>query len=804
VQDTKSSHNNEILSAAGRLIDAGISILPQKGKMLAIDSDKLQKLKERSINHHNKDFFFGRADSIAIFLVNNEICIDYEPVFVNSGKYDELLNYVKFIRPEIFDKITIERTKNGGYHWFYRCVQSVGKKVLAKRKPTADETAQGETKILLIEMLGHGQWATCYPSPGYEQVKGDLASLEYLEPEDHAELIAICSFYSELEPEKPPVAKKQQSDPKAVWNVFNEQHDYNWIREQLLEAGFTEVKETESSIALKRPGNTKAKSSGGILKEKNLLYLFSTSTIFPADTPLSPFDVWRYLKYDGDFFQCATALVKEGYGEFHQDQTFEVSFFDIKKTKNGFRVSVNRPRFIELLHANGICLYFPGGNTYVLCKITGCFIEEITTERIKKIVRDHVNSLPEKLDCGISRIELLDFLYRGSDNYFGRGQLEFIDHANVDFLKDTKDTAYLPFKNGVVVITQEKISLLPYSEVKQHIWKDSVIDFDIELNNSSRSGEWYKFYSCICGSDDPEKLTTEQADQFFYLLCLTGYLLHRYKDPSRPFAVILSEKIETDEKGGGTGKGLYFKGLEKIAKACVIPGKNFDPNGTFALQRLKLQDTIIVIDDIPQKFPFESLYNLITEGATREQKNQQQIFLPYEISPKIVLISNYVVSSAGNHAERRQRVFEFSPFFSPRYTPEKHFGHILFNDWDRDEWNRFYNLQIACIMMYLKNGLPQSEKSDTLRRREVVQQFGKEFASWFFDYYTQNGCEDWHPAKELYDGFLQFSELEKTDYTLKRFRAGIASSSRTWGHDLQDRRNKSEGNRTEYRLIKRK
>lgn len=503
-----------------------------------------------------------------------------------------------------------------------------------------------------------------------------------------------------------------------------------------------------------------------------------------------------YERYEG---QHGSIPLNPTYGK-----NTEISFFDIKKTNKSFQISVNRPRFIDLLHANGIYLYFPGGNSYVLCKITDCFIEEITTERIKKIVRDHVNSLPEKLDCGITRIELLDFLYKGSDNYFGRGQIEFIDRAEPDFLKDTKDIAYLPFRNGVVVITADKISLLPYAEVKQHLWRDSIIDFDIELNNSSRSGEWYKFYSCICGNDDPSKLTSEQADQFFYLLCLTGYLLHRYKDPGRPYAVILAERTETDEKGGGTGKGLYFKGLEKIARSCVIPGKSFDPNKPFALQRLKLQDTLIVIDDIPQKFLFESLYNLITEGAAREQKNQQEIFLPYEISPKIVLISNYVVSSSGDHAKRRQRVFEFAPFFSPRYTPEKLFGHILFNDWDKDEWNRFYNLQIACIMMYLKNGLPQSEKSDTLRRREVVQQYGKEFASWFFDYYTQNGCEKWHSAKELYDAFLQYSEVEKTDYSAKRFRAGIASASRTWGHDLQNQRNKSEGNRTEYRLIKRK
>lgn len=493
---------------------------------------------------------------------------------------------------------------------------------------------------------------------------------------------------------------------------------------------------------------------------------------------------------------------KHQHGTVSTSLKIEISFFDITSDKKRkLTISVNRVRFIDFLHSQGIRLFFADSKVYVFSKITGCFIEEITIEQIKKIVQAHILTLPETFDCGTSKNELLEFLYKGSDNYFGRGFLEFLDRFEPNFLKDTKDTAYLPFRNGVVCVTAEDITLLPYEKVNNHLWKNSIIDFDINLHDSKRSGVWYQFLSCICGNPDPTKLTVEQTDNFFYLLSLTGYLIHRYKDPARPFAVILAEATETEEKGGGTGKGLFCEGVEKIASTCTIPGKSFDPNRPFAWQRVHLHHVLVVIDDVPKKFPFDAIYNAITDGIAIERKNQPEIFIDYESTPKIVLISNYVITSTGNHAERRQRIFEFSQFFSPKYTPEQHFNHILFQDWNQDEWNCFYNTQIACVMMYLKNGLRQSEKSSVLKKREVRQEYGEEFTLWF-DYYSQNGCENWSSISKLHEEFLTSSGMEKSDFSVKRFRSGIVSGSRTLGQDFEHRRNKDEKNRTEVCVVK--
>lgn len=483
----------------------------------------------------------------------------------------------------------------------------------------------------------------------------------------------------------------------------------------------------------------------------------------------------------------------------------EISFFNIKKTKNVWAISLSRVRFIDFYHSNAVGLFFIDEKNYTYAKLTEWFFQEITTEYLRKLALSHINSLPEAFDCGITRTELLEYFLKGSDTFFSRSFLEFLNRFNPDYLQDTSTTGFIPFKNGVVCVTRDNIELKPYNEVKKHLWKDSVIDFEITIDDYKLDqGVWYKFLSCINGNPDPSKLTKAQADNFHYLLCLTGYFLHKYKDPTRPFAGILAEQTESEDKGGGTGKGLYTRGISQVASVCTIAGKTFDPLARFAWQRLQLHNTIAVIDDVPKKFALDGLYNCITEGITREQKNQQEIFIPYASSPKIIVISNYVISSTGNHAARRQKVFEFMPFFTPQYTPQQHFGHVLFDEWDHDEWNRFYHLQITCLMMYLKDGLQESEKSDILKRREVRQKFGDEFASWFFDDYTQNGCEKPKGVTELYTDFLKYAEIEKEECSVKRFRAGIVYGSCTLGHDFKTGRNKDKGNRVEIWVVKKK
>jgi hypothetical protein len=497
---------------------------------------------------------------------------------------------------------------------------------------------------------------------------------------------------------------------------------------------------------------------------------------------------------------------KDQHGTVTISQNIQISFFDVRiDKKKGFVLSLNRVRFIDFLHSQRIGLFFADDKTYIYVQLSGSTFEEITIEQIKKIVQKHINDLPDTFNCGVARLDLLEFIYKGSDTYFGKSFLEFLNRFTPDFLKDTKQTAYIPFINGVVCVTAERMELKTYDQVEKHLWKDSIIDFKISLDNYDITGSiWYKFLACICGSDSPKTMTPEQTEKVFYLMSLIGYLSHKYKDPAKPYCVILAEQTETEEKGGGTGKGLLARGIGHLASICTIAGKTFDPLSRFAWQRLRLHNTIAVVDDVPKKFPFDGLYNVITEGVTLERKNQQEIFIPYENSPKIIVISNYVISGAGNHAERRQRVFEFMPFFSPKYTPEQHFGHILFDDWGQDEWNRFYGLMLSCIMLYLKNGIPAVERSEVLKQREIVQKYSKEFSTWFFDEYLKNGCGEFQSTTKLHTEFLEFAGFEKAEYSQKKFTTAILSACCLFGHHRQGDRQEVDGKKVSGFWIEKK
>jgi hypothetical protein len=140
-------------------------------------------------------------------------------------------------------------------------------------------------------------------------------------------------------------------------------------------------------------------------------------------------------------------------------------------------------------------------------------------------------SLPESFD-GIVREDLLEVIYRGQDTYFSKGFLEFLDTKEIDFLRDTATEAYFRLNNGVVVVMKDSYSLKSYVELKKAIWKSQLstlilILFQLMLLRMLSSASLFRRF----GNDDPERIARAFS--------LIGYLLHKYKDPSKPFAVIL-------------------------------------------------------------------------------------------------------------------------------------------------------------------------------------------------------------------------------------------------------------------------
>lgn len=166
-----------------------------------------------------------------------------------------------------------------------------------------------------------------------------------------------------------------------------------------------------------------------------------------------------------------------------------------------------------------------------------------------------------------------------------------------------------------------------------------------------------------------------------------------------------------------------------MKKMVIIDGKGFSFVKSFAYQRVQVDTQLLVFDDVARNFDFERLFSVITEGITLEKKNKDEIHIPFENSPKIIITTNYAIRGAGNSFYRRKWDLEFKQHYTKNFTPESEFGHMLFSDWTDVEWSRFDNYMIANLQFYLNKGLVRSEFKN-LKTRKFIAETSADFWEW--------------------------------------------------------------------------
>lgn len=164
----------------------------------------------------------------------------------------------------------------------------------------------------------------------------------------------------------------------------------------------------------------------------------------------------------------------------------------------------------------------------------------------------------------------------------------------------------------------------------------------------------------------------------------------------------------------------------------MIDGKNFSFDKSFPYQLVSADTQVIVFDDVKKDFEFQNLFSVITEGITLEKKNKDAIKIPRERSPKVAITTNYSIRGAGNSNERRKWELELSQYYKRNFTPEDEFKHSLYDDWDINEWSKFYCYMISCLQLYLKNGLMEGSFSN-IDVRKFISSTHMDFKEWALD-----------------------------------------------------------------------
>lgn len=366
-------------------------------------------------------------------------------------------------------------------------------------------------------------------------------------------------------------------------------------------------------------------------------------------------------------------------------------------------VQVISHKFKYWLEQNGFYKLYPeGSDSYVFVRKQNNLVSDTSEARIKDFVLNYL----EKQE----NILIYEY-FVSKTKFFKDDYLSLLSNVDVKFNKDTKTTSYLYFRNKAVKITESKVELVDYMHLDGYVWEKHIIDRDFEIREDYEN-DFQQLIFNISGQDE----TKEKG-----MRSTIGYLMHSYKSGADNVAVILNDEMISENPNGGTGKGIFINALSKLKRVVVIDGKTFDFGKSFPYQTVSADTHLLVFDDVKKNFNFEFLFSLITEGITLEKKNKDAIKLPVERSPKILISTNYAIKGDGNSFDRRKWDLEFAQYYSKNKTPEDEFGRLLFDDWGHDDWVKFDNYMISNLMLYLKDGLKNTEFKNLDIRRFIAK-----------------------------------------------------------------------------------
>lgn len=276
----------------------------------------------------------------------NVECLDVDLKYDLTGHlFDDYKAVVHNADSCLLKKLTLQKTKSGGFHLIYRCSKIAGNMKLANRPTTEDEknatykacymaeTKKGKDDAtakklaekererdkvrVLFETRGVGGQFVCSPTPGYEFVFGDLSSIMEITPEERDVLISAAMQFNQVF-ETIEIPKKADIPKTSGISSFEDYNQRGDVVQLLQEHGWKYVHKKGSKIHFLRPGQSTAQTSGNFDTDKNWFSVFTTSSEFEPQRAYMPYAVFAKLECNNDFSEASKKLFELGYGERHE------------------------------------------------------------------------------------------------------------------------------------------------------------------------------------------------------------------------------------------------------------------------------------------------------------------------------------------------------------------------------------------------------------------------------------------------------------------------------------------------------
>lgn len=234
------------------------------------------------------------------------------------------LRWKRLVPGELFGRLLIERTKNGGFHVVYFCDRIEGNQKLAKAQivvsgpgewPTGYGTkklkarAVGEQWVIepvLAETRGEGGLIICAPTEGYRWLSSmDLMDCPTLYVSEREMLLGAARGLSSVPVTEKPRSELSGKAPDLSGSPYP-QDQYSWnveleeIVEMLEEAGWTRVGEDDKRIRFARPGKEDG-TSGTLTKDRAFTFWnFSDNGDLPTGRGILAFDLAVAYRFNND------------------------------------------------------------------------------------------------------------------------------------------------------------------------------------------------------------------------------------------------------------------------------------------------------------------------------------------------------------------------------------------------------------------------------------------------------------------------------------------------------------------------
>lgn len=463
----------------------------------------------------------------------------------------------------------------------------------------------------------------------------------------------------------------------------------------------------------------------------------------------------------------------------------------------------NNVQAYNFLGHNGYVRYRedPDREDYLFVKHSNGVVNQISSNDVKMFI--HTFLIDKMAD-----IRLRNSMYK--TNQLNDTSLSNLPFKKFEFKAHDKEYQYSFFGNKTLKISANKIEEIKFDDLEISVWKDKVLKHDISILHpmfevsQNKDTDVYslkivnkesEFFQYIINTsrvhweqeNKPEGLDNMQKkDHELHIInkmyCI-GYLLHQYKDSSKPWAVFaMDNKISEDgESNGGSGKSILFNlAIRKMLRSFYVSGRNKKiVDNPHIFEGVSVDTDYIVVDDCDRYLRFDYFFNLITGDFPVNPKGKTPYVIDFESSPKLAFTSNYTPDKSDGSTQRRILYTVFSDWYhdntNEEYestrTPKDDFKGSLFKDWDQQQWNLFYNFMIQCIQLYMK--LPKfNPPMDNITKRNLLQQMGDAFKSWADMYIAQNLNVE-IDRSEAYDHFILNTKLTK--WTIHRFIKSVKS-----------------------------